>query len=93
MCVKNGGGMDMSFSQARKLLDIILASVMVIALLGMIFQDSWLMTPIFILVVGLLFALIYVSATYLKCPHCDSGIDPRISRQATHCPFCGEKLE
>ena len=83
----------MSFSQARKLLDIILVAIIVVVSLGMIFQDSWLMTPIFILVVGLLFALIYVSATYLKCPHCDSGIDPRLSRKATHCPFCGEKLE
>ena len=83
----------MSFSQARKLLDIILVAIMVVALSGLIFQDTYLRAPIFILVVGLLYALIYVAAKYLKCPHCDSGIDPRLSRQATHCPFCGEKLE
>ena len=56
----------MSFSQARKLLDIILVAIIVVVSLGMIFQDSWLMTPIFILVVGLLYALIYVAAKYLK---------------------------
>ena len=83
----------MSFSQARKLLDIILIAIMVVVLSGLIFQDTFLMAPIFILVVGLLYALIYVAAKYLKCPHCDSGIDPILSRQATHCPFCGEKLE
>ena len=83
----------MSFKQARKLLDIIFIAEMVFALLGLALQDTFLKTPIVILVVGLIFALIYVSATYLKCPHCDSGIDPRLSRQATHCPFCGEKLE
>ena len=83
----------MSFKQARKLLDIILIAEMVFALLGLVLQDTFFKTPIFILVVGLLFSLFYVSATYLKCPHCDSGIDPRLSRQATHCPFCGEKLE
>ena len=83
----------MTFSQARKLLDIILTAEMVFALLGLALQETFLKIPIFIVVVGLLFSLIYVSATYLKCPHCDSGIDPRISRQATHCPFCGDKLE
>lgn len=83
----------MSFNQARKLLDIILVAIMVVALSGLIFQDTYLRSPIFILVVGLLYAIIYVAAKYLKCPHCDSGIDPRLSRQATHCPFCGEKLE
>ena len=83
----------MSFSQARKLLDIIFTAEMFFALLGLLLQDTFLKTPIFIVVVGLLFSLIYVAATYLKCPHCDSGIDPRLSRQATHCPFCGEKLE
>ena len=83
----------MSFKQARKLVDIILAALMVVSLLGMIFQGSWLMTPIFILLVGLFFALMYFSAKYFKCPHCNSGFNIRFPRAATHCPFCGEELE
>lgn len=83
----------MSFKQARKIKNIILGAIMFVSILGMIFQGTLLMAPIFIILAGLFFALMYFTAKYFKCPHCNSGFSLRFPITATHCPFCGEKLE
>ncbi len=83
----------MSFKEARKIINILFVAIMAVAFLGLILGDKFI-TIIFIIVVGLVFALIYVSATYFKCPHCNSGFTPRyFPADATHCPYCGGKLE
>lgn len=83
----------MSFKKARKIINILFVTVMAVPFSGLILGDRFL-PLILITVVALLFAMIYISATYFKCPHCNSGFNPRyFPADATHCPYCGGELE
>ena len=83
----------MTFKKARKIMNILYIAILAVCIIGLMTGEKF-MFPVFISLIGLVGALFYITATYFKCPHCGTGFSPkRFPMNATHCPYCGEKLE
>ena len=82
----------MTFKQARKAVYSLVTSIFVTALFGYVLPDS-MTVPFIVIIVSLFVALFYITIMFFKCPHCGAGFSFRFPFTATHCPFCGEKLE
>lgn len=80
----------MSFT-TKKIILFLSALVLVLAIF--LFRDFFLDTMLGIsLLVLFLVAHLIVTLIWWRCPHCNAYLH-KLSMFATHCPFCGEKLE
>lgn len=80
----------MNFSTKRMILNVLaILLCLLLFILLFVFEDRKVGIPIsFTLVVG--YSILNV--IWWRCPHCKTYLG-RLSPFATHCPYCGEKLE